>query len=268
MVRGLVWVAVGLVAIVVLAWVFQRRLVYLPAGPPPPVEQVLPDARPVTLTTSDGLEHEAWFLEEGSTTVIVFPGNAGNRATRAPLARALGDAGFSVLLVDYRGYGGNPGSPTEEGLRRDAAAAVAWVGERSVTGTLAYYGESVGAGVATWMATEVPPDALILRSPLPSLGEVARLHYGPVPDALLRDRFDVEQQIADVEVPTLVVAGEQDAIVPADLSERVHEAAAGPSRLVRVPGAGHNDRALLDGEQLISAITELLRQVERGSVAD
>lgn len=246
-------IVAALLVVVVLGWLFQRRLVYLPAGPPPPVAEVLPEGEAVTLSTSDGLELEAWFVDAGDTAVLVFPGNAGNRATRAPLARALAAEGLSVLLVDYRGYGGNPGTPTEEGLRRDAQAAAAWALERAGIRDLVYFGESLGSGVATWLATRHPPAALVLRSPIPSLGAVARVHYGPVPDRFLQDRFDVVGAVGRIDVPILVVVGEDDTIVPPRLSREVHEAAGDRSELVIVPG-GHNDLALLSGERVVSAV--------------
>ncbi|MGH3440469.1 MAG: alpha/beta hydrolase, partial [Nitriliruptorales bacterium] len=105
-----------LVVLVGALWGFQRRLVYLPYGAPPAVEEGLPGAEAVTITTADRLELDAWFLASGPTAVAFFPGNAGNRSLRAPLARALADEGLSVLLLDYRGYGGNPGRPSEQGL--------------------------------------------------------------------------------------------------------------------------------------------------------
>lgn len=256
-------VVVALVAVVVLvalAWLLQRRLVYLPAGSPPPVAEVLPAAEAVTLATSDGLELGAWFLEAGPTAVLVFPGNAGNRAARAPLAQALAAQGLSVLLVDYRGYGGNPGTPTEEGLHRDGHAAVEWARGRPGIEELVYFGESLGSGVASWLATQHPPAALVLRSPVPSLGAVARLHYGPVPDRFLRDRFDVIGHIASTRAPLLVVVGADDAIVPPHLSRQVHEAAGERSELVTVPGAGHNDLALLAGDRLVSAVVEFVER--------
>lgn len=254
-----------LLVVVALGWLFQRRLVYLPAGPPPPVADVLPEGEAVTLSTSDDLELEAWFVEAGPTAVLVFPGNAGNRAARAPLARALTAEGLSVLLVDYRGYGGNPGTPTEEGLRLDAQAAAAWAQGRAGIQDLVYLGESLGSGVAAWLATRQPPAALVLRSPIPSLGAIARVHYGPVPDVFLRDRFDVLEAIGRTQVPVLVVVGGDDAIVPPPLSRQVHEAAGDRSELVSVPGAGHNDLALLAGDRVVAAVVEFIDRHAHGS---
>ena len=112
----------------VLLWTSQRRLIYFPFGSvPPPAAVGLAGAEPVSFTTSDGVALAGWFVPADGgrrrMTAIVFNGNAGNRAMRAPLAAALGPHGIAVLLFDYRGYGGNGGSPSEEGLARDARAA-------------------------------------------------------------------------------------------------------------------------------------------------
>lgn len=258
-------VAPLLVVVVVLVgmlWGLQRRLVYLPAGAPPPVERILPEAREVTLTTSDDLRLAAWFLPAGSTGVVVLPGNAGNRAGRAPLARALADQGLSVLLVDYRGYGGNPGEPTEEGLLEDARAAVRWLEARPGIERIVYLGESLGTGPAVTLALERPPAALVLRSPFPSLVAVARVHYGPVPEWLLWDRFRSVRRIPHLRAPLLVIAGTADRIIPPELSRELYQAAGSPKRLVEIEGAGHNDRALLDGRELVDAVTGFLRTHE------
>ena len=231
---------------------------YFPAGAPPSVEEVLPGASAVTFTTSDEIELTAWYLPAGPVGVAVFPGNAGNRAGRTSLARELADLGLSVLLVDYRGYGGNPGSPSEQGLMADGRAADSWLAGRSDITEVVYFGESIGAGVAVGVAVERSPDALILRSPFISLPDVARLHYGPVPDWLLRDRFDSLGVIDEIEAPLLIVAGQDDTIVPIAQSHRLFAAASEPKTFVTVPGAGHNDPALLSGGRLIEATSTFL----------
>lgn len=128
MITGVVVVVAVAALLLTLLWVFQRQLIYFPN--PAYVglaSKVLPGAREVTLRTSDRLELGAWFLParepDRGVTVLVANGNAGNRSMRAPLAAALAGAGLSVLLFDYRGFGGNPGTPTEEGLALDARAA-------------------------------------------------------------------------------------------------------------------------------------------------
>ncbi|MEV2267063.1 alpha/beta hydrolase [Nonomuraea africana] len=244
------------VVLLALAWVFQRRLIYLPdRSPPPPAAAVLPGARDVAFTTSDGLRLNAWHVTGGrrGVTVLVAGGNAGNRFHRAPLAAALAREGFDVLLMDYRGYGGNPGSPSEEGLSRDIRAARALV-----KGPVIYFGESLGAAVVTALAVEDPPDGLLLRSPFTDLAAAGRHNYPYLPVGLLLwDRFPVAGPLASVRVPTAVVYGSRDTIVPPSLSRTVAAAAAGPVTEVEVEGAGHNDRALLDGPELIAAVVAM-----------
>ncbi len=211
--------------------------------------------------TTDGLTLVAWFRapEPPQPVVIVFNGNAGNRAGRAPLGRALAAKGFGVLLTDYRGYGGNPGHPTEDGLAHDARAAVAYIDEQLPDTPVAYFGESLGAAVAVELAASEPPLALILRSPFTSLVAAGRHHYPWLPvSALLKDRFPSDERIAFIDVPTMVIAGDADSIVPVEQSRAIFEGLAGPKRLLIIPGADHNDLALLAGDEMINSVSEFI----------
>lgn len=252
--------AIAAIALVVgAAYVFQRRLIYFPSsGPPPDVSEVLPGGRDVTLTTADGLRLTAWYVEgdAGRPAVLVAPGNAGDRSARAPLARALHARGLSALLLEYRGYGGNPGSPTESGLALDARAAREFlVREAGVPpDRLVYVGESLGAAVVTELATAHPPARLVLRSPFTDLAAVGRRAYPFLPvRLLLRDRYPVAASAPRVRAPVTVVYGTADTLVPPAQSRTVAQACG--ARVVAVPGAGHNDPALLTGPRLLDAIT-------------
>jgi hypothetical protein len=261
-------VGVGVLVVVLallvgLFWAFQRSLVYLPApGPVPAAASVLPGARDVVLTTSDGLDLGGWFLPAGddAPAVLVASGNAGHRGHRAELAEALHGAGLAVLLFDYRGYGGNPGSPTERGLALDVRAARDFLIEEAAVPPerLLYLGESLGAAVVTELATEHPPAGLVLRSPFVDLAAMAGVHYPFLPARLLlRDRFPVAEQLARVESPTTVVYGSRDSIVPREQSSAVADAAGRLHDEVEVPGADHNDQVFLDGPQLVDAVVDL-----------
>ena len=258
--------AAGWLALVLLAALFQRQLIYLPdaAAPDPPG-----DVEEVTLTTADGLELTAWFLAAGAAggsrdgvgaTVLVTPGNAGNRALRLPLARGLVDRGHDVLLLDYRGYGGNPGTPSEDALLADARAARRHLEQRDDVdpARLVYLGESIGTAVAAALASDAPPAALVLRSPFPELADVGRAAYPFLPvDTLLRERFRTLPHLERYDGPLLVVVGNADAIVPPELSHEVAEVA--DAEVVAVPGAGHNDLALLSGDRYLDAVDRFLR---------
>ena len=263
-------VAAVAVALLALVWVFQRRLIYLPMGPAiPAASDVLPGAEEVSFGTDDGLTLRGWFVPaEGpgaAATLAVFNGNAGNRALRAPLAEALRRRGLSVLLFDYRGYGGNPGDPSEEGLLGDARAARAYLESRGDVDPrrIAFFGESLGAAVAVAAAAERAPAALVLRSPFTSLGDVGRIHYPFLPVRLLLwDRYPSLDRIRGVRCPLLVIAGERDWIVPAPQSRALFEAAPeGTKRFVLFPGADHNDEEFLSGDRMSDEVAGFLRRV-------
>jgi pimeloyl-ACP methyl ester carboxylesterase len=177
----------------------------------------------------------------------------------------LANQGFGVLLFDYRGYGGNPGSPSEEGLARDVRAAHCFLTDEGVPeNRLLYYGESLGAAVVAELATEHPPAGLVLRSPFTDLASIGQIHYPFLPvRALLKDRFPLAEYLGRVTVPITVVYGTDDSIVPVEESRRSVAAARGPIGLVAVEGADHNDPALLNGEALMRAITELATEINR-----
>jgi pimeloyl-ACP methyl ester carboxylesterase len=257
-----VGVAVVVLAAVIgaLLWVFQRRLVYLPFGAPGgPAAAHLHGGRDVVLHTADGLDLTAWWAPatgpSRDSTVLVAPGNGGSRALRVPLARALAEAGFDVLLVEYRGYGGNPGSPTEEGLAADVDAAYGYlVQERGVAAErLVLFGESLGGAPLTRLATERRAGALVLRSPFTSLADVGARAYPFLPvRALLRDRFPLFEHVRSVRAPVAVVAGGADEIVPVEQSRAV--AAAVGADYTEVAGAGHNDPELGSGPDVVAAV--------------
>ena len=222
----------------------------------------------MTFPTADGLTLHGWFVPASTPTprhtALVLNGNSGNRAYRAPLAASLQQQGLQVLLFDYRGYGGSEGKPTEAGLRADARAARSYLVQRDdVDATqLIYFGESLGTAPAIGLAADHPPAGLILRSPFPSLVEVGQMHYPFLPVRfLLEDRYAVIGDIARVTCPVLVVAGDQDRIIPLGLSRQVYEAATSTKELVILAGSDHNDFELLAGDQMIDAIAQFLARL-------
>jgi hypothetical protein len=254
-----------LVVILGVVWTQQRRLIYFPFGAVPDPRAIgLEGVIPVSFPTADGLMLNGWFVSHTRTpdfTAIVFNGNAGHRAFRAPLADALARANLAVLLFDYRGFGDNPGVPTEDGLKHDARAARNFIVARAeVDGDrLVYFGESLGTAVAAELAVDHPPAALILRSPFTSMTDVGRHHYPILPVRwLLRDRYATIDHIARVNAPVMVIGGDADRIVPIDQTRRVFEAARDPKSLLVIKGADHNDGSLLSGREMIEGVLRFL----------
>lgn len=252
-------VASGLMA---LAWSQQWRLIYYPTqGPVPSAATVLPNGQDVTLETGDGIRLGAWYFPvpgEGPA-VLVCHGNAGDRSMLVDLAAGFNKMGLSVLLFDYRGFGGNPGTPSEQGTASDARAAQAWLAAQPGVEKIVYFGESLGAAVALGLAVEKPPAALILRSPFTSLLDVSAVHYPWLPARwVLADRYPSIDRIRTVHVPLLVIAGDRDDVVPEWQSGRLYDAANELKEYVLIPGAGHNDPEFVRGDNMLTAIRGFL----------
>lgn len=265
--RLLVTLVAAAALLVCAMWLFQRRLIYMPSpGPVPVAATTIPQAEDVSFTTRDGLTLGGWFfaaaVAEPGPAVLYCNGNAGDRSGRAELAIALRERGISVLLFDYRGYGGNPGSPSADGLFADATAARGYLESRPDVDPMRVVlaGESLGAAVALGVAVHRAPAGLVLRSPFTSLVDVARVHYPFLPaNWLLRDRYPSLARIRELRSPLLVAAGGRDRIVPIEQSRALHSAAPGEgARLLVFEDAGHNDRLWLDGPAWIDAVVSFV----------
>ena len=251
-------------------FLFQRRLIYFPSASVAAPAETL-NAEPIAFRSADGTPLSGWFMSPSGggalCTVMVFNGNGGNRSDRLPLAERLLDAGFAVVLFDYRGYGGSSGSPSEEGLRADGLAATRYVRERLDVdpARVVYLGESLGAGVAVAVSLVETPALLILRSPFTSLADVAATRIPLLPiGPLLWDDFPNLETIGQVEAPVLVVAGSADRTVSVEQSIQVFDAAPDPKALVLVEGADHNDRELTSGFVAIPEVQRALHQACNG----
>ena len=263
--------ALGSLVGIVMLLPLQRRLIYFPSDIVDDVRVVLPEAEEVSFRTDDGLTLAGWFVPAGESqhpaTVIIFNGNGGNRSSRVLLARGLMDHGFGVLLFDYRGYGENEGTPSEQGLIADGQAAVRYLETRTDVNSdrLVYFGESLGAAVAVATAEYRLPAVLVLRSPFTSLPEVASVHFPFLPTAVLvQDKYPNEATIRHLDVPTFVIAGSSDRTVPVEQSERVYQAASGPRKLVIIEGADHNDQRLSAGADLLDEVVDFIDGVMSG----
>jgi len=264
-------VAAGLLAAYVLLagcmFVFQRRLIYPRAGgPPSTANESLPGIDPVTVPAHDGLRLQHWYRPPGPGTgavVVAFHGNAGTAADRADKLRPLAAAGFGLLLVEYRGYAGNPGAPDEDSLIADGVAAVDWALNQGIASErIVIYGESLGTGVAVAVATRRRVGAVVLEAPFTSLAAVAQRHYWYLPVyPLLRDRFDSRRRIKDIGAPLLVLHGVRDPVVPLALGRRLFAAAKLPKEMVELPEGHHVDLLSHGGDAATLAF--LGKQLER-----
>lgn len=260
------WLLVGLIgygAVVAAIYAFQRNLQYFPSRFPQDAEQLTGGLmRTVTYRTADGLELSAWYRApaDGQPVLVRFHGNGGQHGDRARSMLPYLQRGYGVLLASYRGYGENPGSPTEEGLYADARAALDWLALQGIgPGAVVLYGESLGSGVAVQMAAERPVAALVLEAPFTSAVDVGQAVYRWLPVGLLmKDRFDSLSKIDEVSAPLLLVHGEADRVIAPRFGRRLFEAANEPKTARFISGGGHSDLDRFGiGETVLKFLTTL-----------
>lgn len=225
---------------------YQRDFLYFPDTRRPIADVAgVSSLREIELVTPDGLRLLAWYVPPpaGKPVLIYFHGNGGNIGYRAPRLSQFTSVGLGVLMPEYRGYGGNAGQPTEEGLYADAVAAMEFLKAEGLgPERIIVYGESLGTGVATRIASERQVAALVLEAPYTSITAMAGQQFSFLPvSLLLKDRYDSLSRIAQVRAPILIFRGEHDEIVPPALGRELFDAAKEPKEFWSVPEAGHND---------------------------
>jgi uncharacterized protein len=233
-------IATFIIALTALLFFFQRQLIF----PAPQTVLAAPPSgyRFVETRTADGLALRAAFREAapGKPTLLFFHGNADSISGADAATRALVETGYGAMLVEYRGYGGNPGSPSEAGFYADAEAAMAWLARQGIApANTVIVGNSIGSGPATEMAVRHQPAALVLISGFASLPIAASDVFRVLPTMLLlRDRFDNAAKIGRVRGPILILHGDADTIVRPHHADLLSDAAPKATRII-VPGAGH-----------------------------
>jgi fermentation-respiration switch protein FrsA (DUF1100 family) len=241
----LVFLPIGYGAIVVLAYFAQRALMYFPDRTrTPPGAAGLPEAEEVTIETADGEKLIAWYVPaaECKPVVLYFHGNGGALANRVHRFRGLIANGNGLLALSYRGYGGSSGSPSEAGLLADAAAAYSFAAARYPASRIAVFGESLGTGVAIWLATTSPVARVLLQAPYTSIVDIAAAAYPFLPvRLLLKDTYRSDERVGRVTAPVLVIHGERDRVVPIEYGERLYALIRAAKRFVRFPEGSHVD---------------------------
>lgn len=253
--------------VVGLVFLFQSYLVYYPqigrevAGTPEAYGLAYED---VQIATEDGEKIAGWWVPSRKPrgTVLIFHGNAGNISQRLDYLRMFNRLDYSVLIVDYRGYGKSTGSPSEEGTYRDARAA--WrhlTRDRGIAAAdIVLFGESLGAAVASWLAVRHPPRALILHSAFTSAPDLGSQVYWFLPVRLIsRFSYDNLSNLASVKAPVLIIHSREDDIVPYAHGERLYQAAREPKQFLALRG-GHNDAFVFMREEWVRALGEFLER--------
>jgi uncharacterized protein len=229
-------------------YLFQRQLIFFPETETVglPGEYGLSGVQVVGVETEDGLALRDWFIPpktQHGRVIVVFHGAYINIAMAASVVKYFPAGHYGVFLCEYRGFGGSPGTPTEEGVYKDARAGLKWLKDNGYgIGRLIFYGASLGTGIAVQMAVEQQPPLLILHSPFSSISDVAKARFPFYPvDLLLKDRFDNASKIGQVKSNILILHGDRDDIVPIKFARTLFNDAQGKKDFMTVRGAAHID---------------------------
>ncbi|MCI0590718.1 MAG: lysophospholipase [Gammaproteobacteria bacterium] len=266
MVISLVFAVIGAwVFLALILYFFQPYFIYFPhrqltATP----EQAGLEFEPVEFRTSDDVRLDGWYVraKEPRAVVLFFHGNAGNISHRIEHLAIFNHLKLATFIFDYRGYGLSEGSPSEKGTYRDAEAAWRYLTqERAIPQQhIIVFGESLGAAIATWLATEHRPGALILESAFTSIADLARRYYPYLPAPLLtRVRYPTLSRIPQVSCPLLIIHSTGDEIVPYQHAERLLAAAHEPKFLLKLHGS-HNEGFLISGKDYVAGLDQFLSQ--------
>jgi len=246
-------------ALATMVYFAQRSLMYFPdKAHVTPAEAGLPEAAEMPLTASDGVQVVAWHVapRDNKPVIVYFHGNGGSLRFRAPRFRKLIDAGIGLVGLEYRGYGGSAGSPSEQGLIDDGQAAYRFAAAHYPAQQLVLWGESLGAGVAVAVAAEQPVGRVILEAPFTSAVALGAQHYWYLPVRLLmKDQFHSDSRIGKITAPLMIMHGVHDRTVPYTMSEQLFDLANKPKHLVRFLDGGHDD---LDANGALDAVARFL----------
>lgn len=243
-------------AVAILLAVLQRSFLYpAPDGP----GSIPAGFQQIAYETEDKLTLRAGYraADAGQPTIVYFHGNGADWQSSVVATDRLVPQGYGVLAAEYRGYTGNPGDPSEEGLYRDGRAALRWLTDQGVRASdLVFIGNSIGAGVAVQMALETRPAALVLISPFNSLEQLVgeKLWWLPT-SLLLKDKYRSDTKLPGIAAPILILHGDADTLIPPHHARDL--AATNPAAKVEIfPGAGHELAWLDPAERRTLAFVE------------
>ena len=227
------WLLVAYIVIVIFVYFYQRNLLYHPSENNYQDAKIEFDYEEIFIKVDDEIKLKSWIVKKDFKkfkTLVLFHGNAGHLSNRIYKINELNKLNINILLISWRGFSGNKGSPTEKNLYQDAEAAIKWLNEQKIDNKqIILYGESLGSGVAVEIAKKNNFNGIILESPFTSIENSAKIYYPYLPvRLLLKDRYDSISKIKKVNSPILIMHGKKDDIVPFSMGKKLFEEANSP----------------------------------------
>ena len=251
------------VMVLILLFIFQRNLMYHPDENNYFGDRLEVDIEKVYINTSDNLNLLGWFHKKDLKkfkTIVYFHGNAGKLENRIHKLNHFKDMNVNFLILAWRGFSGNEGKPSEQGLYVDGSSAITWLKNLGLNEEdVILYGESLGTGIATHLAQKNNYAGLVLETPFTSMVEAAKNFYPYIPvGLLLRDKYKNDQKIKNINIPVLVMHGEADQIVPFWMGKKIYEIANQPKYSYFTK---YDDHMMEYDEKLVLALNDFIKSL-------
>ena len=246
--------------ILISTYIFQRNLLYHPTENNYSGDQILVSIKKTKIKTQDGIELMSWYHTKNLNdykTILFLHGNAGSLENRIHKINHFKDININFLIVAWRGFSGNKGKPTEDGLYEDARSSVRWLKTKGVDEkNLIIYGESLGTGIATEIAQNKNFAGVILESPFTSMIDAGKDKYPFLPVRfLLKDKYESDKKIKNIKSPILVMHGKIDNIVPFYMGKKIYELANNPKYSYF---SEYDDHMMEYNEKLLKALRDFI----------
>ena len=226
-------IIIAYLVLLVFIYFYQRNLLYHPSENNYQNDKIQFSYDEIFIKVDEKIKLKSWIINKNLKkfkTLVFFHGNAGELSNRIYKLNELNKLDINVLLISWRGFSGNEGSPTEDNLYKDAEAAIQWLNNKEVENNrIILYGESLGTGVAVEIGKKNNFNSIILESPFTSMENAAKIYYPYLPvKLLLKDKYDSLKKIKTIKTPILIMHGKKDDIVPFSMGKELFEKANNP----------------------------------------
>jgi len=250
-------------SVLIYLFFFQRNLLYHPNENNYSGDKLKVDIEEVQIKTSDNINLLGWFHKKNLNkfkTIVYFHGNAGRLENRIHKLNHFKDMNINFLIISWRGFSGNSGNPSEQGLYKDGKSAIDWLKNMGLEDKdIIIYGESLGTGIATEIAQNKKFAGLILETPFTSMIDAAKNVYPYIPvGLLLKDRYENDKKIKNINIPLLVMHGEEDQIIPFKMGKKIYEIANKPKYSYFTK---YDNHMMEYDEKLVFALTSFIKSL-------
>ncbi len=226
-------IIIAYLLVMIFIYFYQRNLLYHPSENNYQNDEAQFNYEEVNIKVENEIRLKSWLIKKDFNkfkTLLIFHGNAGDLSNRIYKLNELNKLDINILLISWRGFSGNKGSPSERNLYKDAEASIKWLNKKNVKNNqIILYGESLGTGVAVEMAKKNHFNSIILESPFTSIENSAKIYYPYLPvKFLLKDRYDSISKIKMINSPILIMHGEKDDVIPFSMGKKLFEKANHP----------------------------------------